>query len=285
MCDTLEVWVHECALHSTLWKDPHTPHSTAISPARALMLQRSLSASQKFVRDFIAAPSTALYQVPLPIWTGWFYSTLVIVKLIFLHDSGGTGALGMNSVPCEMSDLLPPRTGAEGTEGVYEMTSTLSATSLRDPSMAAREADAVMLFQAFAEKVMAAGPEAQNTATASAPAKDKSLFTKVGMLQHGLLAGLRKRLEKPRPVVGASTALPEFDAQVGGAAAAAAAAAAVPQQQQFSGPGIQTGQYEIPPYSDYIEPAALLGFPQGQELPVDDWVWDLVMDDVNMFNM
>lgn len=154
------------------------------------------------------------------------------------------------------------------------MTSTLSATSLHDPTTALREADAVKIFQSFADKVLAAAPETHSGRGSTG--KDKSLFTKVAMLQRGLLAGLRKRLERPAP---APHGAPEFKT------GPAPYAAPVVAPQQFRETPAQPLQHGESLGFEYYEHAPDSWLWQGQQLPTDDWVWDLIMDDVNMFNM
>ncbi|KAH7383846.1 hypothetical protein BKA66DRAFT_511923 [Pyrenochaeta sp. MPI-SDFR-AT-0127] len=279
ICDLLGVWIHECSLHASLWQSPQSIESTAITPTRALMLQRTLSAAQSYLRTLIAAPSSSLHHFAFPVWGGWFYSTIVIVKLIFLHDNVGSGALGMDSIPCEIGGMIPQQAQDRPAHDVYKMTASLSANTARDSAMAAREREVIPLFQSFVDKVMAADPS--DSEWSQQPGVN--LMVMVATLQRSLLAGLRKRIEKqslksaPAP---AADDFPGVDVYPDGAASVATIT-----EQQYQQPQVQAMDYSGLMDFAYFDHSATPMCSQTQQPLSEDWMWDLVMEDVNIFNM
>lgn len=244
------------------------------------MLQRTLSAAQAYLRTLISAPSSSLHHFAFPAWGGWFYSTIVIVKLIFLHDNVGSGALGMDSIPCEIGGMLPQQDEERPALDAYKMTASLSAATTRDSTLATREAEVIPLFQSFIEKMMAEAPNDGN----GFQQPGTTLMIMVATLQKGLLAGLKKRIEKQSlksPPASAADTFPGVDAYPDGAATVATIAAE-PQDQPAQVPSMDYGGLlEF----NFLDNAAMSAYPQTQQSPGEDWMWDLVMDDVNMFTM
>ncbi|KAF1848917.1 uncharacterized protein K460DRAFT_364856 [Cucurbitaria berberidis CBS 394.84] len=269
-CDVLGVWIHECSLHSTLWNPLHSVKPTTITPTRVRMLQRTFTASQTFLQNLLNAPSNMLHHYTFPIWGGWFYSTLVFVKLIFLHDSGGSGALGMDNLIREVGDILP-RTEGESVSQDVCMINALPGTASCDSMLAAREAEVIKLFQEFVNKAILAAARY----TCDSGPEGKSLLRLMATLQQGLLAGIKKKIEKQKPRV------PPY-AVSGLDAFAAATATPLNEQQPDQQTQVQTVHGGDPVNFNHYDDATLLDGPQVQ---IDDWMWDLVMEDVNMFTM
>ncbi|KAF1937625.1 hypothetical protein EJ02DRAFT_49743 [Clathrospora elynae] len=286
------IWIHECSLHNNLWNPEPAAEPvsklTFITPTRARMLQRSLSASQTYIRDVISAPSLTLHYMSIATWSGWTYSTIKILKLIFLHDNGASGALKKDNASADIDGLLPRRKGESVTQEFYNMTVSLSATTIRDSAMAAQEVEALPLFQAFLEKLMAAAPEAQgNTDCLGDNPADKSFLTRVIILQQGLLAGLERRIGTHISSDATPRGLPQPQGinTTADLPARSTSNTFSVEQQAYSHQLTQPIQYGEPLDFGYFDNGAMLEYPQMQQDPLDTWMWDLVMEDVNMFNM
>lgn len=83
--DMLDIVVHECSYHNSLWK---SPNRATLTHTRARMLRRSFVASQTFAQTLLETPSCVLPRLTFVAWSGWFYSTLLVMKIIVLQQTG-----------------------------------------------------------------------------------------------------------------------------------------------------------------------------------------------------
>jgi hypothetical protein len=247
------------------------------------MLQRTLDAAKVYFRHLNSVSSPTINHVTFQIYTGWFYTSIVLVKLIFLHnnDINGGAVATDNDVPPEVSDLIARHGDDYASQGVHNMTSSLSATSLHD-SITAAGAEIIQLFQSFIEMARAAAPEAGGEPETGNMA-DKSVLWKISMWQQGVSAGLKKRMESYTPSIlpPHRMSAPSHQPQRPRCTSSAFPAEARPYPQQPT----QAMDYGGPVNYGYFDNGIMSAYPQVQQAPIDPWMWDLVMEDVNMFNM
>jgi hypothetical protein len=287
-CDLANVWIHECSLHSILWNsNPNlTSKSPSVSLARTRMLQRSLDVSKTYLRNLISVPSPTIHHVTFQVYTGWFYSTIVLVKLMFLHpnDISDGPTTANDDMPPEVSDLLARQSDDYASQGVNNMTASMSATTLHD-TVTATGKDIMQLFQSFIEMARAAAPEAgHNTETGSLA--DNSVLWRVSMWQQGVLAGLKKRMESYVPVSVPSTMSLHSMATTSQQSECPryTSHAFLVDPRTYTQP-TQSMEYGEPVNYGYYDNGVMPAYPQVQQASIDPWMWDLVMEDVNMFNM
>jgi hypothetical protein len=270
----LDVMVYECAIHGALWSPPpNLP--TAMTNVRINMLQRLLVASQAFARTLLATPSSSLNYLTFPFWSGWFYSTLLVVKTLIARQSGSTNSTRLNSVPDTVGDLLPREHHGSTKQKICEMTSSLELASLRDSIAEAEEVELVSLFQSFIQKTQAFVPVAEHDPNA---ANIKPFLMKVATLQEGLLAGIKKMMPSNR-----SNSI--WIQQSGSDASSyqEPVPMAADRQKERSDPRPMDYEHGLN-FPLFDDPVAM-GYQPGQQPPVDDWLWDMVMTDANMFTL
>jgi hypothetical protein len=261
--------IHECSIHAALWQSPTSP-PTMMTNVRINMLQRSLVASQTFARTLLSTPTSSLDYLTFPVWSGWFYSTLLVVKTLIVRQTGSTGSTRLNNVPDTVGELLPHEYRGSTTQKICRMTSSLEAASVTDSVAEAEETELVSLFQSFIQKTQALAPvneHQQDGATV------KPFLRKVATLQEGLLAGIKK-------IMPPSRAHSLLDRQSG--PDASRSHELVIQDEQFDP---RPMDYEQSLNFALFDDSVTTGYQPGQQIPVDDWLWDMVMTDANMFTL
>jgi hypothetical protein len=282
--------IFECSFHGTLWQTSSPISATAMSRSRLNMLQRSLRASQKLARTLLSVPLASLNHLVFPIWSGWFYSTLLVIKIVVLRQTGYTGSFRMNSLPHTVGDLLPQGLGASTSQRIGKMTSSLVHATPDRSNATIEETEMVSLFQSFIEKLNSAAPyltDVGNT-TAITP-----FLVKVAKLQEGLLTGIQS-LTKQQSIFSPSAAseFPKYpSAHLNNAGLPALYEETSgdyqdlhsfqDQQQQIHAIDMQynAASTNFP----HLENPDIFAFQSGQQPPVEEWLWDMVMSDGNMF--
>jgi hypothetical protein len=276
--DMLDVMVYECSIHSTLWHSSPSDQSSKMTHARISMLQRSLLASQNFARSLLATPESSLNGLTFPIWSGWFYSNLLVLKIIVLQKIGDTGSARVNSVPHTVGDLLPQDHGGSTTRRISTMTSSLELATLRESITSLEEMELVSLLGSFIQKLEAVAPQ---YAAEDLPATRKPYLTKVATLQTALLEGIKKMTSSNPDNVyiqqseyGVSTT--DFSSGV---------PPNYEHQHALNGQYPDLGSMNHQSSFEFANPdtMAQFGFQPGQQPLVDDWLWNMVLNDGNMF--
>jgi hypothetical protein len=270
----LDVMVYECAIHGALWQSP-TGLPTSITNVRISMLQRLLVSSQTFARTLLATPSSSLNCLTFPVWSGWFYSTLLVVKTLIVRQSGSTNSTRLNSVPDTVGDLLPREYHGSTKQKINKMTSSLEMATLRDSFAEAEEVELVSLFQSFIQKTQTLAPVAEHGPKA---ANVKPFLMKVATLQEGLLVGIKKMMPS-----GQSNSIWTQQSGPDASSYQEPVPMAADRQNERSDPRLM--DYEQPFNFPLFDDQVALGYQPGQQPPVDDWLWDMVMTDANMFTL
>ncbi|KAH5278832.1 hypothetical protein HBI23_049720 [Parastagonospora nodorum] len=278
--DMLNVMVYECSIHSTLWRNSPSDRSSTMTHARIIMLQRSLLASQNFARSLLATPTSSLNGLNCTTWGGWFYSTVLVLKIIVLQRFGETDSARVNSVPHTVGDLLPQDHGGSTTRRISSMTSSLELSTLKENITSLEEWELVTLLESFIQKVEAA---ATQYVEEDRPVTQKPYFMKVATLQTALLDEIKKMAcFRPDDV---HIQQPEYDIPTSGYSGGVSQG--YEHQQTLSGQFQDPGSMDPDAAFGFGNPnnMAAFGFQQGQQPPVDDWLWNMVLNDVNMFTM
>lgn len=287
----LEVLIYECSFHETLWNPPSD--SKVLSPARSQMLQRCVKAAHKLASTVLDAPSSSLHHLAFPAWSNWFYSTLLVVKIITFQRTGSTGSTCIHNTPHAVGELLPQEYGEVATQAVCTMTNSLFKASLHDQAVTADEMWLITTFEAFLHKLASATPHSEETNCGS-PAKP--FLDKVATLQRGLLAGLKKitapKLDVPTPE--SELRASSYQQLSTGQIAAGVSTNILDDSQTQYGAcdGVDpTSVDQMACFSDptnflYFDNAALSDFPSMGSTPGDDWLWNIVMNDgSNIFTL
>jgi hypothetical protein len=278
--DMLNVMVYECSIHSTLWRKSPSDRSSTMTHERIIMLQRSLLASQNFACSLLAIPTSSLNGLNCPTWAGWFYSTVLVLKIIVLQRFGETDSARVNSVPHTVGDLLPQDHGGSTTRRISSMTSSLELSTLKENITSLEERELVALLESFIQKVEAA---ATQYVEEYRPVTQKPYFMKVATLQMALLDEIKKMAcFRPDDV---HIQQPEYDIPTSGYSGGVSQG--YEHQQTLSGQFQDPGSMNPDVAFGFGNPnnMAAFGFQHGQQPPVDDWLWNMVLNDVNMFTM
>ena len=73
---------------------------------------------------------SGFHHLAFPAWSNWFYSTLLVVKIITFQRTGSTGSTCVHYTPHAVGELLPQEYGEVATQAVCTMTNSLSKASL-----------------------------------------------------------------------------------------------------------------------------------------------------------
>jgi hypothetical protein len=287
----LDVMIYECSFHNTLWQTSSPISTTTTSQSRLHMLQRSLRASQKLARTLLGVPLASLNRLVFPIWSGCFYSTLLAMKIVVLRQTDYTGSLRMNSLPQTVGDLLPQGLGVSTSQRIGKMTSSLMHSTSEKGNATIEETELMSLFQSFIEKLDSVTPRSNDVGCITVV---NPYLVKVAKLQESLLAGIKSlTASKPMLVSSAASANPQCpsahpnksDVPAFYEAAATSEKYQNPhsfpdQHQQLHPTNVQYAELTKFPYADSPENFT---FQFGQQPPVEEWLWDMVMSDGNMF--
>lgn len=281
-CDMLDVLIYECSVHGALWKTPPSSTYSTMTNVRIGMLQRTLSASRTFARTLLATHASSLNSLTFPMWSGWFYSTLLVLKIVLLQQTGDTDSARMNSVtlPQTVGDLLPQEHGGSTTRKISTMTSSLEYATLSDSITSLEEIELVSLFESFIKKLEAAAPQYMSANHTSAT---RLFLMKVATLQAALLAGIKK-VACLEP---GSAYAQQIEHSLSTSDNSAKFPAGYQAQEALQGQYTDLRSANHPASLDlaYFDSTAAFGYQHGQQFPLDGWLWNMVMNDGNMFTM
>ncbi|KAH7411995.1 hypothetical protein DE146DRAFT_751139 [Phaeosphaeria sp. MPI-PUGE-AT-0046c] len=280
-CNMLDVMVHECSVHSTLWRLSPSDTSAPMSHVRYSMLQRCLRASQTFARTLLGTSSQAMNYLTFPTWSGWFFSTLIVMKVGVLRQVGVTGSKIVSNVPGTVGELLPQEPDGSTTQRVCRMTASLAHSTLEGDKTTSEEVELILLFTSLIQKLTDAAPAVES---ASNDPAIKHYLLKVARLQELLLQGIRK-LNSPDPAQCPCT--PSCNSECSAAHQFKPLAQSTALEQSPHGEQSQSGPIEygqLPNYG-FVDNAVNPGLPSDQVPLLDDWLWDIVINDGNMFTL
>jgi hypothetical protein len=216
---------------------------------------------------------------------------MLVVKMVILRQTGSTGNLRVSSVPHAVGDFLPREFGGSATREICQMTATLSQASISEGATIAEEAELVSIFESFIAKLNTATPSSEHTDIACT---SKLFLHKVATLQTGLLTGV-KRITEKQPVDPSSASI----AYSAIASLSSSAITSIPGSLSVSDQH-QTQRSDAAPqhtpemyHTQSVEPHGFAhsdghtSYPLDSipQLPVDDWLWTMAMNDSNMFNL
>lgn len=128
---------------------------------RYSMLQRCMGASETFARTLLGTSSSELNYFTFSTWSGWFSSTLIVMKISVLRQAGVTGSIRVSNVPDTVGALLPQDCEGSTSQRVSRMTAALEHSTLAEDRTTSEEAELIVLFAAFIQKLTAAAPSVE----------------------------------------------------------------------------------------------------------------------------
>jgi hypothetical protein len=189
-----------------------------------------------------------------------------------------------------VGDFFPHEKGGSATADICKMTSCLAHANLVDGSATAEESQLVSIFKSFIKKLKTAAPRSGDEDCASAA---KPFLMKVATLQRGLLSAVKKVTEQQH-VLSATPSLPQ-------GSSVQAHDPAVPTHEsnttyhqyqrheahQYSAMNtpVDASQCGDPLNLGYFDNLATSGYQIMQQPPMDEWLWDMVVNDGNMFTL
>ncbi|KAF2475440.1 uncharacterized protein BDR25DRAFT_279503 [Lindgomyces ingoldianus] len=300
----LDLWIHECSLHSFLWNSSDQKSPLQISQLRIKMLSHCVQNIKGYLNTLLDCQQTALYPLAFPAWSGWFYAIIVVCKLVFLQDNERQGKTTMSSVPQELSSLLPGHFGPGAPHDFCALPAEDQPTSPWDPVSVAKETQIRELFEKFIDKLEFTFPydafefATPDDATAEKEKEDRDPLFSIAWLQRSLLYGFSKKMKeyttrtasKPtaNPVISPSSN-PSLQPNPSFAPAPAPAPSSssqpgsylLEQMRSHPIPLIQSLHFNTMNFDSVALPMA----PMLQEDAFDDWMWDSMMEDFSFPNL
>jgi hypothetical protein len=282
--DKINVLIHECSFHNSLW-----PSSTTRAIlVQARMLGRSLIAAQTFARTLQEVPPATLYRLAFPIWSSWFYSTVLVVKHILLRSSGESASSPLQSLPNAVGDFLPRHADELASVETFDISTSRTQADVPNTITSVEEAEFIAISESFLEKMEAAVADSVAVDRASL---GKPFLAKVATLQGALLSSICKKTARQDHAP--TTPIPPFSNphQEGPGFTAydtTSNTSVYNDYRQYQGyqsqPLSSSVQNAEPPDFTYLDNAAPSGYDPTQQGSLDDLVWDMVMDESsNMF--
>ncbi|KAF2260070.1 hypothetical protein CC78DRAFT_536671 [Lojkania enalia] len=199
----LEIWIHECSLHTSLWtpQPSHPNGNLSLSVSRLKNLCSCLHSTKTYLEAILATSQSSLYQFAFPVWSGWFYAIIVACKLVFLQENEKQGQTSLEGVQHALEDLLPEYLASDASHDSTSQPTKGHSSASWNPVMVAKEADVQHLFESFIEKLKFTYPANLRADDLDCSAKEKDrhdrdvLFSFV-CLQLSILRGFNKNMNE-----------------------------------------------------------------------------------------
>lgn len=292
----LDIWIHECCLHGSLWQTSSKPEPTPPSVVRLKMLLCALNASKSYLETILQLSEQLLYQMALQCWTGWFYAVIVICKIVFLEDNERLGHTQFDSIPQEIDGLIPEILGHGNAQSEQSILPDPNKASNWLPLSVARDYHIQRLFERFMNLLSFTLPP--ECAPWTLPRDKRDSLHAIACIQHTMLHGFTKRIQRlalPNQSHGSSDLHGEYnDSQQTDVDSSAKSVLnpSTTMKVPYSWPNEKITHPTVRstlPFMDFMNFDSL-NF-QGVVLPesfptqpngFDDWIWDSVMDDFTM---
>lgn len=278
----IDIAINEVSLHSLLWHS--SPEMATLPPSiiRLKMLNRTMEAGISYINILLQSSQESLYHLGLSTWSGWFYSVLVICKLVFLKENDRLGKGHVEDLAEEIDNLIPHNMEEVIAQGATSAAQAREGELGWDALTVARAYNVQSLFEEFMGKMRFTLPVGVGPWTIPKTSRD-SLHS-IACIQQTMLNGFTKRLNLLTSGTGSR------DAQSTSTVTLDNSAAPTWQDQQ---PVLQQVGMGGLPFAGFMNfdsinfdgftlPAS--SFPPqggGQEM-LQNWVWDMVMDDFTM---
>jgi hypothetical protein len=258
-----------------------------------------MEAATAYVKILLDLSQSQLYKLGLCTWSAWFYTYIVICKLVFLEENERLGNTNVEDIPEEINNLMPNPLAPENTasDDTHEPKPGCQPTNDNNPGWNAlaitnqyglREAS-----KRFTEKLHFT--LSADEAPWQKPREDRDSLYSIACLNHIMAHGYQKRLQKYK------LAVRETDSSNVGQSAGAP----MPNSQdhhsidQWQASQIIPSESIIEPVGGTVLPfASFMNFDSinfdGFAMPVSafptqvggemlgDWVWNMAMDDFTM---
>jgi hypothetical protein len=280
MISLLDIGINEVSLHSSLWRISAQQAKVPNLLTRQKMLHRTMQAATSYMSTLLQIPQPSLFPLGLGAWCGWFYVFIVICKLVFLQENERLGHTQLENIAEEIDNLIPHNIEDKdpiNDTGVHDRADELGWSALA----VAREYNVRQLLEDFRKKLRFTLPENDVPWHKSKEERD-SLYS-IGCIQHTMLHGFTKRLDRLASVATASSSTGQ--------------PAPFKESWQSSQPG-NNGPRSKPtdilalPFGNFMHFDSLnfdsVEFPasnfpsQGGDEMLGDWMWDMAMDDFTM---
>lgn len=258
------------------------------------MLSKTMASAKTYVGILQDRPQSHLYHLGISSWAGWFYTVVVICKLVFLTENERLGWSDLDNIPGELDNLIVENVNQVIASSVQDSAQPNEETSWNALSVAG-EYGIQQLFEQFMDKLrftlpVGVGPWAL-------PKDQMDSLHSIGSIQQTMLNGFTKRMDQLK--YGTRTNSGEYLQGTGLQSVPPASAAEgmdVWHNPQLTSSGVYAGGPAALPFAGFMNfdsinfdginlPASSSYAPQvGQEL-LGDWMWDMVMDDFTMPSM
>ncbi|ORY11723.1 hypothetical protein BCR34DRAFT_316920 [Clohesyomyces aquaticus] len=291
----LDLWIHECAIHSSLWGPPDPTHTSQLSQSRLKMLNRCIRTVKTYLKALIDCPESGLYPLSFPAWSGWFYAIIITCKLVFLQENDRHGQPGPLGVPQELVSLLPGHFGPGAPHGFAALPQGDRSRDLWDPVSVAKEIQIPELFERFIEKMKFTFPypgfefPSPDDLAAEGQNRDRNALFSIAWLQRSLLHGFNKRMLDHIPKISTASASSYREKSPSAARQNTTPSSTMgPAQDTQMTPGDfylqQVRNHPIPFLDSLHFDTTNYGTVDAAPAPVqqdmfEDWVWDSVMED------
>jgi hypothetical protein len=281
-CHLTVVWLNECSLHHSLWREKTSPSAFSLSPLRFKMMHRAMTASKSYMEILNDCPRSLLYQLSTTTWTTWFYIVAVTCKLVFLEDTETSADAHVVHLEGEIHNLF-----AEDERTSRRNLQSEDGTTW-DPVRVAKDSNIEQIFLTFRRQLEMALPLDSPPWTKTKKERD-SLYA-IACLHQMMMQGFTKRLHElvyptPTPNVGIVDLNPTqpFPALISSvhssqdcrrpSETSSGATTKLPQAPTASFMHFDTINFDgitLPPWMAMQYPS------------LDDWIWNTAVDDFTL---
>jgi hypothetical protein len=292
----LDIGINEVCLHSSLWITSSQPATASRSLLRLKMLHRAMESAIAYIRILLKVPQPHLYRLGLGTWSAWFYSFVVICKLVFLQDNERIGETEVNGLPAEIDNLIPHNLAPENLapqepDGKEAYFASVDGEPDWNALAVAKQYNLRKLFEEFSTKMAFTLPE-QSAPWLQAKAERDALYA-IACLHYTMRQGFMKRIDRLGPGETVNTPTGQSVAEPFAPTQNYPPPEPWQSSQHNSGGNVMpVGSTGALPFASFMNfdsinfdgitlPASNFQS-QGGEQVFGDWMWNMVMDDFTM---
>lgn len=267
--------------------------------ARLKMLHRTMEAAITYMNILLDVSQTRLYQLGLGTWSAWFYTYIVICKLVFLEENERLGYTNVDDIPGEINNLMPHplAPGNPASEEANDPKNSFQPVNYSnsgwDALAVTRQYGLREISQRFTEKLSSTLPA--DAVPWKKPREDRDSLYSIACLHYVMFQGYTKRLQRHQLAVsgtdcsdpGQSVADPSSNPQTYHTIDQWQSSQIVPSESNVEPVGgtvlpfASFMNFDSINFDGFSMPSSAFPLSGGDDM-LGDWVWNMAMDDFTM---
>lgn len=192
----VDMWIHECSLHSSLW-DISSTSSGPVSALRLKLLHRAMIALKSYLTTMLLVPQEELHHLTFCVWAGWFYGVILGCRLVFLQGNELHRQTCWESLPGEITKMFPHNQAEGPGLGTSVLSSDHYNISTWHPVAVAEEAEILHLFTRLLDKLsFTSTTPGDPGANGEMDRSDRDTLLPFMWVQHCIYVGFHKRIKE-----------------------------------------------------------------------------------------